>query len=170
MKKEKHQHAAPASRNPEFNGAFPFTQQDWERTPKAVQDFIINMMHEIVLLRQRIEQLESRLNQNSSNSSRPPSSDSPYSKNPRKKKRRKAGGKKGHRGHQQTMMDPTQTVLVKPEKCSCGNTDFSNAEPYHTHQEIELPEIQMHVTHFILHQGACPCCGKINKAQLPQLQ
>ena len=25
----------------------------------------------------------------------------------------------------------------------------------------------MDITHFILHKGACPCCGKINKAQVP---
>lgn len=151
----------------EFLGTPPFSKQDWEKTPKPVQEFIINMINEIASLHKKIEEHEKILNQNSSNSNRPPSSDSPYTKKPGKKKKRKAGGKKGHKGHQQVMLEPTDTVPIKPEKCSCGNTDFPETHPYHTHQEIELPEIRMQVTHFILYQGTCPCCGKMNKAQLP---
>ena len=26
----------------------------------------------------------------------------------------------------------------------------------------------MEVTHFVLHSGRCPCCGKLNKASLPR--
>ena len=169
MKKKKRLPITSTSYNSsvEFQTEFPFTRQDWENTPKPVQDFIINMMHEISRVNKRIEELESRLNQNSRNSSRPPSSDSPYGKRQGKEKKRKTGSKKGHEGNSQVMLEPTKKVPVKPERCSCGNTDFPEAEPYHTHQEIELPEIQMDVTHFILHQGVCPCCGKVNKAQLP---
>jgi hypothetical protein len=39
--------------------------------------------------------------------------------------------------------------------------------PYHTHQVIELPEIQMAVTHVVLHEGHCPGCGRLLKAELP---
>jgi transposase len=38
---------------------------------------------------------------------------------------------------------------------------------YHTHQVIELPEIRPEVTHWRLHQGQCPSCGKVHKASLP---
>lgn len=145
----------------------PFSQQDWEKTPKPVQEFIIHTIRESAELKKRFEALESRLNQNSSNSSRPPSSDKPFNKKKSNKKKKKSGAKKGHKGHRQMMLEPTETVPLKPEKCSCGNTDFPETQPYHTHQEIELPEIKMKVTHFVLHQGPCPCCGKMIKAKLP---
>lgn len=53
-------------------------------------------------LRQRIVELEARLNKNSHNSNKPPSSDSPFKKPPprsqRKSQGRKPGGQKGHKG------------------------------------------------------------------------
>ena len=167
MKKKKSHTHTSSNFSFDFYKELPFSQQDWEKTPKPVQDFIINMMNEISSLHSKIEKIERRLNQDSSNSSKPPSSDSPYNKKPDKKKKQNAGGKKGHKGHSQVMLEATETILVKPERCSCGNTDFPETEPYHTHQEIELPKIKMDITHFILHKGACPCCGKINKAQVP---
>ena len=39
--------------------------------------------------------------------------------------------------------------------------------PYYTHQVIELPEIQMAVTHVVLHETRCPRCGHLLKAELP---
>ena len=167
MKKKKPHTHTSSNVSVDFLKGLPFSQQDWEKTPKPVQDFIINVMNEITSLNSKIEKIERRLNQDSSNSSKPPSLDSSYDKKPDKKKKQNAGGKKGHKGHRQAMLEPTETISVKPEICSCGNTDFPETEPYHTHQEIELPKIKMDITHFILHKGACPCCGKINKAQVP---
>jgi transposase len=42
--------------------------------------------------------------------------------------------------------------------------------PYHTHQVLELPPIAMEVTHWVLHQGWCPACGRWRKAQVPAEQ
>jgi hypothetical protein len=39
--------------------------------------------------------------------------------------------------------------------------------PYYTHQVIELPEIQMAVTHVVLHATRCPQYGRRLKAKLP---
>ena len=41
-------------------------------------------------------------------------------------------------------------------------------KPYYTHQIIELPEIEMDVTHCVLNQCQCVRCGKIVKAQPPK--
>ena len=56
-----------------------------------------------------------------------------------------------------------------PECCPCGNQHFDSEkmELYHTHQQIELPEIKMDVIHYLLHKCPCPECGKTVKAQLP---
>src|SRR5919204_1107037 len=83
---------------------FPFTPQDWAQTPLAVQAYVRTLRDEVAQLQNRVETLETRLQQNSTTSSRPPSSDSPYKK-PRRHTTsttpRKAGGKPGHRGHRQ---------------------------------------------------------------------
>ena len=59
---------------------FPFTPQDWEQTPLAVQAYVRTLRDEVAQLQDRVETLEARLTQNSTTSSRPPSSDSPYKK------------------------------------------------------------------------------------------
>jgi Family of unknown function (DUF6444) len=58
--------------------SFPFTPQDWEHTPTAVQTYVHTLQDELTQLRARVEALEARLAQNSTTSHRPPSSDSPY--------------------------------------------------------------------------------------------
>ena len=35
------------------------------------------------------------------------------------------------------------------------------------HQVLELPPLTMEVTHWVLHQGWCPDCGRWSKAQVP---
>src|SRR4030095_14098878 len=83
---------------------FPFTPQDWEQTPPAVQAYLHTMHDALDQLQERVDTLGARLQQNSTPSSRPPSSDSPYKK-PRQRIHvttpRKAGGKPGHPGHRQ---------------------------------------------------------------------
>jgi transposase len=149
---------------------FPFTPQDWEQTPPAVQAYLRTVRDELGQLQERVETLEARLTQNSTTSSRPPSSDSPYKK-PRQRPTvttpRKAGGKPGHPGHRQVLLPPTTVQELRPERCACGNTTFALTTPYQTHQVIELPPIAMDVTHFVLHQGWCTACGTWSKAQLP---
>ena len=117
-----------------------------------------------------METLETRLQQNSTTSSRPPSSDAPYKK-PRLRTTtatpRKAGGKPGHLGHRQVLLPPTTVHDLWPERCTCGNTTFALITPYHTHQVLELPPITTEVTHWVLHQGWCPDCGRWRKAQVP---
>jgi len=148
---------------------FPFMPQDWEHTPAAVQAYVHNLQDELTQLRERVEALEARLTQNSTTSHRPPSSDSPYKK-PRQRTTtatsRKVGGQPGHPGHRQVLLPPTTVQELRPERCACGNTTFPLTTPYHTHQVLELPPIAMEVTHWVLHQGWCPDCGRWSKAQV----
>jgi transposase len=150
--------------------SFPFTPQDWEQTPLAVQAYVRTLRHEVAQLHDRLETLEARLTQNSTTSSRPPSSDSPYKK-PRRHTTattpRKPGGKPGHQGHRQVLLPPTAVRELTPEHCPCGNTTFALTTPYHTHQVIELPPIALEVTHWVLHQGWCQACGRWGQAHVP---
>jgi len=132
--------------------------EDWQKTPPSVLKLIMHLL-------ERIEALEARLNQNSSNSSKPPSSDSPYQKKPGKKEKKK---RKPRQGYRQEMLTPTETKPIRPEHCSCGCTEFDDQQPYYTHQHIELPEIVMLVTHFVLYRGRCQGCGRIVKGYVPK--
>ncbi len=69
----------------------PFTDAEWQATPGPVKQYIRTLEETIVKLLSKIDQLEKRIeilenksNKNSQNSSKPPSSDSPY-KRPEKK-------------------------------------------------------------------------------------
>ena len=136
---------------------------DWQQTPPSVQTLVVALL-------QRLEALEARLKQDSSTSQRPPSADSPYKKartSSGAAPQRKAGGQPGHPGHQQRLLSPTDRCVLTPPQCACGNTALVGSKPYHTHQVIELPPIQMEVTHFVLQQAWCPVCAQWTKAQLP---
>jgi hypothetical protein len=71
-------------------------------TPEVIA-YIVSLESQIKELTERLIALESRLNQNSRNSSRPPSTDffikeKPNPKSLRKKSGKKAGGQEGHQG------------------------------------------------------------------------
>jgi transposase len=152
---------------------FPFTPQDWEQTPPAVQAYLHTMRDALGQLQDRVETLAARLKQNSTTSSQPPSADSPYKK-PRRRTTsttpRKAGGKPGHPGHRQVLLPPTTVHELQPERCACGNTTWALTKPYYTHQVLALPPLAMEVTHWVLHQGWCGDCGRWTKAQVPAEQ
>lgn len=124
----------------------------------------------MLTLLQRLEALEARLHQDSTTSQRPPSTDSPYQR-PRGKataiRRHRPGGKRGHQGYRQTLLEPTRQQVVLPERCRCGSQCFGALAPYHTHQVLELPVIEMAVTHVQLYHGHCLRCGRLCKAQVP---
>jgi len=150
---------------------FPFPEADWEQTPPAVQVYLHALQHEMGQLQDQVESLAARLNQDSTNSSRPPSSDSPYKK-PRRRtgaspRPRKGGGKPGHAGHRQVLLAPTSVEDMLPEVCACGSGEFGLVSPYYTHQVLELPRIEMEVSHWVLHQGQCVACGRWCKACAP---
>jgi transposase len=140
----------------------------WEQTPLVVRQAVVHLLDVIHQQAERIAVLEARVSQNSRNSDRPPSSDPSYEKRTaRAGVQGKPGAKPGHPGHHRTLLAPTEVIAVKPESCACGQWEFPATTPYYTHQVIELPEIQMAVTHVVLHATRCPRCGCLLKAELP---
>jgi transposase len=150
------------------------TEADLAKLPSASRQIILLLLEHTARQEKRIKELEAevcelkaKLNQNSSNSNKPPSSDPPYKEKESQPKKCKPGGRKGHKGHRQQLMPPTKTKAVHPGPCTCGCRTFRNLRPYYTHQHIELPEIIMTVIHFILYSGECTACGKIGKGYVP---
>ena len=86
----------------------PFSPKIWEQLPPEVQAYILVLeealrqsLERITQLEQRVNELEARLNRNSSNSSQPPSQDPPQApkKTKSEKSGRSPGGQPGHQGN-----------------------------------------------------------------------
>jgi transposase len=101
-----------------------------------------------------VAELRARLDQNSRNSSKPPSSDGyakqPVEKNKNKKRSlrrrsgRKPGGQRGHEGHHlQRRENPDRTELHEVKRCECCGRDLSVApiEQSQCRQVFDLPEM-----------------------------
>ncbi len=126
-------------------------------------------------LQERVRELEARLGLNSTNSSKPPSSDPPSVVRPAKKPTgKKRGGQKGHRGHHRQQMAADRVdVIVEhwPEACGhCGHglAGAEEAKPAWVHQVTELPPIRAQVTEHRMHSVRCPKCSKLMRASLPK--
>jgi transposase len=115
------------------------------------------------------------LSTDSTNSSKPPSSDGPAVKKKSKKpSRRKRGGQKGHKGKKRALlpeaeMDNLQNIY--PQTCEeCGKTLTPNQseEPSKPirHQVFDLPEIHPIKTEYRCFELACSC-GHLTRAALP---
>ncbi|WP_422923296.1 DUF6444 domain-containing protein [Singulisphaera sp. PoT] len=90
----------------------------WNTVPPGAQTAILAV---IASLENRIADLEARLNQNSTNSSKPPSTDPPAVKVKRRPPAppsgRRSGGQPGHKRHTRALVPPDQireTFEVKP--------------------------------------------------------
>ncbi len=55
----------------------PFSAEEWEQTPEAVQEFVLSLVVRGQELESEVVVLRERVNRNSGNSSQPPSSDGP---------------------------------------------------------------------------------------------
>jgi transposase len=126
----------------------------WNQAPLVVRQLVGQLLTVIQQQAERISALEARLSQNSRNSDRPPSSDPPYAQRiARSGARGRPGAKPGHPGHCHAWLAPTAVIEITPEACACGQREFPETQPYHTHQIIELPELRMAVTHVVLQEA-----------------
>ena len=124
-------------------------------------------------------QLALRL-QNSTTSSKPPSSDGlagrQRERGRRKKSRRKPGGQVGHPGHHRSLVPldrVRQIVPVFPNACRhCQHAlpargRAVTGEP-RRHQVTEVPVIEAHVIEYQCPHVVCPACGKTTQAPVPE--
>src|SRR5271157_2482981 len=103
-----------------------------ERPPEPTREELIALIKaqaaEIAALKARLAELERKLGLNSSNSSKPPSSDGlkkePRVRSLREKSGKKSGGQQGHKGETLRQSEAPDAVIDHyPERCSkCGGT------------------------------------------------
>jgi transposase len=124
-----------------------------------------------------VRDLQERLNRNSSNSSIPPSANplnapKPVAKIP---SGRKPGGQRGHPGHhrQRIPLERVKNVVpYVPTICTHCQTPLpvepgpNELEPT-WHQIAEIPELAAEITEHQGHARTCPCCGQINRGEIP---
>ena len=126
---------------------------------------------EMIALKARIAELEARLNKNSNNSSKPPSTDGYKKKikNNRVKSGRPSGGQEGHEGHTLLKGENPDYIVdaCTEDHCDCGANLSEVDDKLRTRQEFELPEIKPIVTEYRTHEKICPQCGKVHKSEFP---
>jgi len=124
-------------------------------------------------LRERVKYLEERLAKNSSNSSKPPSSDGPAKpkpKNLRRKTGKKPGGQPGHAGRNLAPVDtPDHVKRHSPEFCSCGcSLRDAPVVDSEKRQVFDIPPISVEVTEHVVDTLRCPGCGSKVKGAFPE--
>ncbi len=120
----------------------------------------------------RLNDLEDRLNQNSRNSSRPPSSNGlgASSSSPAKKATgRKRGAQSGHKGSKRMLADNVdESLAYYPDShCSCGDVVELSDAHCRRHQVFDIPSQAYSVVEHQFYQGQCVQCSKTVKAKLP---
>lgn len=121
-------------------------------------------------LNQRLTELEARINKNSSNSSKPPSSDS-YKKpqNRREKTGKRTGGQLGHEGKTlEKVENPDEVIEYKtPQNCECG-CNLDNIKGTRKNRQVfDFPKIKILVKKHVTCEKVCPVCGKVHKTEFP---
>jgi transposase len=132
----------------------------------------------IAVLAARIRDLETRLGQNASNSSLPPSANPPQAPKPVVKQPtgRKPGGQPGHTPQQRVRLPREQVqhvIPIIPDRCErCRTALAAQAGPHDPeptwHQIAELPPTAAVVTEYQGHARTCTCCGHVTRAAIPQ--
>lgn len=126
----------------------------------------------IVQLSEKVIELQTQLNQNSKNSSRPPSTDLPQTQARVSKTHfgRKPGGQIGHPGKQRVLLsleEVDEVIVIKPAQCKrCGRKLGGEDSQPKRHQVIEIPKPKAHVTEYQLHNLGCSC-GETTVGELP---
>jgi len=116
-------------------------------------------------------ELKARLNQNSKNSSKPPSSEG-YQKKPAlpRSKKGRQGGQKGHRGRTlQQVAHPDHIIACRPDPCKCGH-GFTNDELIlaERRQVFDLPKPRLEVKEYQIQKATCPHCGIVSRGTAPE--
>ena len=131
----------------------------------------------VVELEASVALLKAMLRSNSSNSSKPPSSDAPWqaplSSKPRSGKR--PGGQPGHAGMFRERLPVervTRIVDYTPKVCDYCQASLAGQYGPHLpettwHQVAELPPLLAEITEHRGHERTCACCGKTSCAEIP---
>ncbi len=126
---------------------------------------------QVVALQLQVAEVQARLNKNSRNSSKPPSSDGlnkPAPKSLRVAGENTTGGQKGHLGRTLSQATEPDKVVVHgvPDQCQSCNRRLPFSYVSETRQVFDLPVLQFEVTEHHAMQAICSC-GHVHTAEFP---
>lgn len=146
----------------------------YDQGKEAMVRGYLRVQEQIIQLMGRVSELERQLNQNSQNSSKPPSSEGykkPAPKSLRKKTGRKKGGQPGHPGKTLERVAVADHVVEHwPMCCGCCGELLreDHALGCETRQVHDIPPIKIETTDHQAMQVRCQWCGHSTQAAFPQ--
>jgi len=150
----------------------------YEELKKVPVEELARIAHEAL---HNWDKLNQKLNQDSTNSNKAPSTDSPETKAkrkaeektaPPKNRTRKQGAQLGHKAVTRPLLqlcDGDVVVNCTPQNCAHCNESLAGSndpEPYRQ-QQYDV-EIIRRITEYRKHKIVCPCCGETTEGTLPE--
>ena len=145
----------------------------YQQGEEATYAFFRELFDKVTRVEERVHTLEVQKNKNSTNSSKPPSTDA-FRKplpNLRKKTGRKSGGQTGSPGKTLQMRTECDVTLVhSPEDCSHCGASLQNTPACQTDQAQvhDLPPQKLVVTAHLRQHKCCPRCKHQTVAAFPE--
>ena len=145
-----------------------------ERENAGLKLALSKLLARVQVLESLVQDFQARLAANSSNSSRPPSSDGPGATPPQPPATPsglRRGGQPGHPKHERRLLPPervTQTTTLLPPSCRCCGKVLHGRDPSpHQHQVVEIPRLLAQAHDYWLHSLPCEDCQISTRAVLP---
>lgn len=151
----------------------------YDRGPEAVVQLVEHLLaiiaqqqQQIASLTQRVEELEARLNTDSHNSNKPPSSDT-FKKKARSLRQpspKKPGAQTGHEPHSlRQVANPDRVIIHQVGECDSCKASLVDvtASDYHARQVFDLPAVELSVTEHRVEVKLCPGCGTRCQGEFP---
>lgn len=157
---------------PELWDAIPATSQAaLLRVFAHYEQRIEDLEQQLQLVQNRLVELEAKVGNDSTNSSKPPSAAHPHAKplRPKPRAKRSPGGQPGHPKHERALIpsDHCQAVVpCLPSDCRRCGQPLPGIDPQPLRPQVwELPEIKPLVTEYQQHRLRCSCgcstCGEL---------
>ncbi|MCA1672508.1 MAG: IS66 family transposase, partial [Actinobacteria bacterium] len=138
----------------------------------GLSDRVVEQDRVIAQQADRIAELQRRLGLDSSNSSRPPSSDAPWDKTRAKKRSsrtrsgRNPGKQPGAEGSSRSLVeDPNRVVVISPKRCGgCAQSLAEAAESGRERRQVVdvAPAPAPEITEYQRVSKVCTCCGAVS--------
>jgi transposase len=127
-----------------------------------LQQQVQDLMAQMVVMQERITQLEGRLAKNSKNSSKPPSSDGlrkPAQKSLRKGGQNPNGGQPGHSGNTLRQSEQVDETMIHRADTHCAvcHLEMHDHAIAETRQVFELPALRIHTIAHQQMRSKCSC-------------
>lgn len=138
------------------------------RLEKKLKTITSQKDKQITKLKQKIKKLKDEKALDSTNSSKPPSTDI-FKKNRKKKPSTKKRRSRSHKGVTLKPVSKPDIIITKNvDKCECcGNDIDKRSGEYCTRQLFDFPYPKIEVTEYRAERNVCPHCDTVNTAGFP---